>query len=144
MLKTSITTLLLITFFFSCKKNNTGACEETMSSIAGRYKISKFELVSYNTGQSQDVTSTLTACQLSGVFNLRADGTVSYTESADCKNNGSGTWSVSDHTISASFDSGNNVLIEASHIVSWDCTSLVVITLFPSVANNNRYTLTRF
>lgn len=146
-MKNIIVFLLLNVSLLSCKKNYTTTvsavttvCENTVPAIAGIYKLTKFEVVAYATGQSQDVTATLTSCELSGVYNFRTDNTASYTEMAGCTGNGSGTWSLTEGGIL--FTSFGNRISNTS-IVSWDCIHLVLITHFPSVISNNRYTLTR-
>jgi hypothetical protein len=145
-MKNLLAAVLLITLLFSCRKNGVlckeppEVCERTVPGIAGNYKLTKFELVSFSTGQAQDVTATLTACELSGIYDLRIDRTANYTEMANCNGSGTGTWDLTDGgVLITSFWTR----IRNTSIVSWDCTNLILITHFPSVLNNNRYTLTR-
>ncbi len=114
-----------------------------MASIAGRYQLSKLESVSYNTGEVLDITSTLTSCELSGIYYFKNDNTATYTELVNCNGNGSGTWSSSDTNLFTAFDSGNGNKISGTSIINWDCTHLVLLTRYPSVSYNNRYTLTK-
>ena len=141
--------ILAILLLASCKKNNTNTCEQTMAEIAGKYKLIKLELVSYKTGAIQDVTSTLTSCQLSGVFVLHSDSTATYTELSSCNDSGTGTWNLSgginsSENLYASFTSGNGNYISLTSISSWDCRNLVLTTSFPYAQYNNRYTLAKF
>ena len=115
-----------------------------MAEIAGRYKITKLESVSYNTGAAQDITSTLTNCELLSIYNFNAGGTATYTELTGCNGSGSGTWNVSETGLYTSFTTGGGNRISLTSILSWDCISLVLITRWPSVTYNYRYTLTKF
>ena len=136
--------ILLTVFIASCKKEETRTCKKNMKSIAGRYKLSKVELVSYKTGEAQDVTSTLSNCDLSGIYIFNTDNTTTYAEMGNCSGSGSGTWGLSGGNLFTSFENGNGNKISPTSIVSWDCTNLVLITRFPTVEYNNRYTLTKF
>ncbi len=122
--------------------NNT--CAITMAAIAGSYRLAKYELVSYNTGAAQDLTSTLNSCQLSGIYNFNIDSTAAYTELNNCSGSGSGRWGLSGTSFYTSFTSGEGSRINLTSITSWDCTSLVLTTSFPSAVSNIRYTLTKF
>ena len=113
-----------------------------MAQIAESYQLTKFESVLYNTGAAQDVTSTLTNCELSGIYHFNIDGTAAYTESTNCSGSGSGTWSLS-NSLYTLFTSGDGNRISSTSITSWDCTNLVLITMFPSVTYNYRFTLTK-
>jgi hypothetical protein len=149
-IKTFLLSILAILSLASCKKNAspeniTKTCEKYTAGIAGKYKLIKVELVSYWTGAAQDVTSRTASCQLSGIFELRTDGTASYAEPAGCNGSGTGIWSVpGEVTLYTSFTSGNGVYISGTSITSWDCTNLVLTTKYPAVEYNSRYTLTRF
>jgi Lipocalin-like domain len=114
-----------------------------MVEIAGRYKLTKLESVSYNTGAAQDITSMLTSCELLSIYNFNADGTATYTEVTNCNGSGSGTWNLSEAGLNTSFTTGSGNRISLTSIVSWDCTNLVLITRLPSVTYNYRYTLTK-
>ncbi len=115
-----------------------------MAEIAGSYHLTKFESVSYNTGAAKDNTSSLTSCELSDIYTFHADSTAAYSELTDCNNNGSGGWGVSNATLYTSFTSGTGNRISGTSITSWDCSNLVLLTRFPSVDSNYRFTLTRF
>lgn len=114
-----------------------------MTDIAGTYKITKYETVSYNTGTLQNVTSSLTSCQLSAIYHFSADSTAAYAEPANCGGSSSGTWRISGSGFYVSFNSVNANLIGLTSITSWNCDDLVLTTLFPSVDYNYRFTLTR-
>lgn len=135
---------LPITFLlFSCKKNDTPVCETNMASMAGSYHLTKFERVAFSTGIPQDVTGTLSSCELSAVYNLNPDSTATYSEGGSCTGSGSGNWQYSTNFI-FSFKSGNGVRLNTAFFYSWNCTNLVVMTAYPSTVSNDRYTLTRF
>lgn len=141
--------ILAIVLLASCKKNNTNTCEQTMAEIAGKYKLIKLEQVSFKTGAIQDVTATLTGCQLSGVFVLHSDSTATYTELSGCNGSGTGIWNLSgginsSESLYTSFTSGNGNYISLTSISSWDCRNLVLTTNFPGAQYNNRYTLAKF
>jgi hypothetical protein len=143
-MKTFFAGILLIAFIGSCKKNGAAICEQNMAGIAGKYKITRLEHVSYNTGAAQDATSTLTSCELSGTYTLRADGNATFAESINCNGSGNGTWDLSGGHFYISLNAGDGNQIGLTSVVSWDCTDLVLITQFPSVDSNYRFTLTRF
>ena len=112
--------------------------------MTGRYRLTKFEWVYYNTGGAQDMSSTLLGCELSGIYTLKPDSTASYTESTGCTGSGSGTWSLSSVILLTAFTFGDGNRINLTYVQSWDCSILVVMTAFPSVEYNYRFTLTRF
>jgi hypothetical protein len=144
---TSIKNLVVAIFLilvFGCKKHKPVDCSETMNGIAGRYKITKIESVSYSTGSAQDRTTILTACQRTATYIFRPDGTATYTETGSCSGSGNGTWNFSNRNFNASFNSGHPILVYPTVLVSWDCTNLALITTFPTVDSNYRFTLTRF
>ena len=144
--------LLLLVFLSSCKKQkedssaNTGNnCEISMTSVASRYKMTKLEYVSYNTGAAQDMTSLLSSCDLSGVYVFRTDSTATYFEAANCTgSSGDGSWKLEGTWLLTDFNTGNGYKVGLTTVESYDCKHLVVITRFPSVEYNYRYTLTRF
>jgi hypothetical protein len=143
--KIFFSTVLLIVCIVSCKKKDTNTCETTMADIAGSYHLTKFESVSYNTGAAQDVTFFLTSCELSGIYKFNIDSTATYSELTNCNNSGSGVWTASETTFYTFFTSGtgNRLSGLTLSITSWDCTNLVLLTSFPSVDSNYRYTLTK-
>ncbi|HET6995462.1 MAG TPA: lipocalin family protein [Chitinophagaceae bacterium] len=115
-----------------------------MAGMTGRYKIEKVESVSYNTGAAQDRTAVLTTCQRLGIYVFRADSTASYTGTGNCNGTINGRWYLTNSTFYIDFNSGNPGLHNLTALVSWDCTDLVLITRFPTVDSNYRYTLRRF
>jgi hypothetical protein len=114
-----------------------------MAQIAGTYQLTKFQSVSYNNGATQDLTSTLTNCELSGIYHFKTDGTATYTESINCSSIANGTWNLSNGSLYTLFTSEDGNRISSTSITSWDCTNLVLLTSFPSVEFNYRYTLTK-
>ena len=144
-------TLLLIVSVVSCTKQDTikkdtSVCATTMAEIAGNYHLTKFESVSSNTGAAQDRTSALTSCELSGVYRLNIDSTVTYSELSTCNNSGTGIWQASEWSFYTFFASGTRSRIGGivTSITGWDCTHLVLRTNYPTVDSNYRYTLTKF
>src|SRR5215467_3110350 len=128
-MKAFFISILAILLIESCKKNTSNTttaktCGKTMTEIAGRYKLTKVELVSYWTGATQDVTSTLPTCELSGIFDLNRDSTAVYTEPPGCDGSGTGTWGITGNLYTV-FPSGNGVYISDTEITSWDCDNLV-------------------
>lgn len=142
-MKTFILLVLVIPACLSCKKEKTTACEISMAAIAGSYKEIKFESVAYATGAATDLTSTVSACELSGIYTFRPDSTATYTEPGSCTGSGSGTWETPGTWMTTSFTSGSGNRIRGTFIESWDCSLLVLITRYPSVDHNFRFTLSR-
>lgn len=142
-MKTYLLSMLVVACFVSCKKSTATSCETTMTDIAGNYKITKYESVSYNTGATQDVTSSLASCALSAIYRFNIDSTATYTELNGCNGSGSGTWATSGSGFHTAFGPGNGNRIDVTSITSWDCSNLVLTTMFPSVTYNYRFTLSR-
>ena len=134
--------ILVFVFLAGCRKKS-DTCDQNMADIAGKYKMTKFEQVSYSTGMAQDVTSYLTACQVSGIYTLNADSTMIYTETANCTGSGAGRWNIDGGHFYTEFNSGSSYLIHPTVIVSWDCNTLVLMTQYPNANTNDRITLTR-
>lgn len=132
---------------FSCKKSgteeNTPACELSLSSVSGIYHLTKAEKVAFSSGDATDITSSISSCELNAAYELNLNGTATYTENASCTGSGSGTWTAGNGAVSFNFTSGNGSRINSTSLVSWNCTTLVVITSTPSTLFNYRYTLTR-
>jgi hypothetical protein len=135
--------LLAIIIIASCKKKDIATCETTMAEIAGNYKLSKLEKVYYNPDAIQNVTNTLTPCELSAVYVLKTDSTAVYTEPGTCTGNSTGSWYTQGAGMFIFFSSGNGSKINSASFTSWDCTSLVLTTMYPTVAYNYRYTLSK-
>jgi len=141
--------IVVITGILSCnkKKDTTGTtpCTVTIPAIAGSYKLTKLETVSFDNKTIQDITSTLSSCDLSGIYFFNADSTATYSAAAACSGNSSGTWRLGGVTgFFTSFNPGNKGIgTTATLISSWDCTNLQLMTMYPTVAFNHRFTLTR-
>jgi hypothetical protein len=145
-MKLLISLLVAILLLASCKERSitdSVPCELTMPLVAGNYKITKLEKVYYATGIAEDVTTSLTNCDLTAVYNLKIDSTASYSVAAACTGNATGTWNISSANFHCSFTSSEANRISNTSTASWDCSKLVLITMFPSVVFNLRYTLTR-
>lgn len=116
----------------SCKKENSGnnpTCNKTVADIAGTYSLVKVE-----GGLAEpllDVTSTeVKPCQLDNKIILNANGTTNYSDigvlCSPPENNAAGTWSISPEgkiTVSA-----GTVVVTNADIISYDCTTLVILT----------------
>jgi len=140
--KSLLPVILFMGVLSGCHKS-TESCEQTMSAIAGQYKITRYERVTYGTGAVQDVTFYLTGCQLSGIYTLSADSTIIYQEQSNCTDSGAGRWRIESGGFYTEFNSGGGRNINLTTIVSWDCTNLVLISHYPNANFNDRFTLTR-
>lgn len=138
--------LFLATIVLCCKKSTKPVvCETTTASITGSYHLTKYERVIYATGIPQDMTNTLSACELNAVYKLNADSTAIYTENGSCTGSGTGNWRLyNGSSFVFNFKSGNGMRLNTGMFNSWDCTNLVLMTAYPSTISNDRYTLTRF
>lgn len=125
-----------------CHKT-TQTCDQTMSAIAGQYKLIKVEHVAYDTGTAEDITSWFTICQLSAIYTLNPDSTVNYTEPGNCAGSGTGHWKTEFRGFHAEVNSADCLINRPAAIESWDCKTLVLISQYPSVNFNDRLTLTR-
>lgn len=138
---------MLCSAFFSCKKSNTETgntgCEVSVSSLAGKYRLTKAERVAFTSGTATDITSTISNCELTAEYNFDTNGTATYTESSACTGSGSGTWRIEGGDIVIEFTSGNGSRVNSTSVVSWNCATLVLITRTPATIYNYRYTLSR-
>ncbi|MBK8610403.1 MAG: hypothetical protein IPL84_10815 [Chitinophagaceae bacterium] len=138
--------VLLLATIASCKKSDDEiSCEVSVAGIAGSYRITKIVLT-ITALPDQDITTTLLdPCGLSGVFQLKADKSVVYTETPACGGDGTGTWDVVSGNININH-SGNGYdfpnAAASSAITGWDCSTL---TLTESVGGGQsyKYTLTK-
>jgi hypothetical protein len=111
----------------SCKKSSDDVtCEVSVAGITGNYKLTKV-VVTLTGFPDQDVTTTLTDdCQRGGVYQLKADKSVVYTEAGGtCTDNGTGSWDVVNNKFSAS-SNGGSVDFTSLDVVGWDCGTLTV------------------
>ena len=134
---------IIILFLFSCTRNHITSCQITMDDIAGKYKITKLESVAYSTGDAQDITSTLTTCERAGIYTFNTDSSAAYIEPNNCTGSGTGKWYTSNMWFYISLTPSDASRIGSTLIEKWDCSNLVLITRYPSVNFNNRYTLTK-
>ena len=117
--------LLVLGAMASCKKDKNNSCESTVAGIAGSYKITKITAVIPNF-PDQDVTTTFaTDCERNGVYQLKSDKTVTYTESGSCSDSGTGTWDIVDNKMTVTTD-GGSLDYSSTPITSWDCTTFVL------------------
>jgi hypothetical protein len=130
--------LLVLATIASCKKDDPATtCDVSVAGIAGSYKPTK--AVAVIAGISTDITSTVfDACDLSGVYQLKADKTVTYTETATCAGNGTGTWDVASGKITI-VHSGNGSDYNGV-TVSNNCTTLTLSETSGSTTVNYTFT----
>lgn len=117
----------LLATFASCKKDddNDPNCERTIAGIAASYKLTKV-VVTLTGIPDQDVTTSITTdCQRNGVYQLKSDKTVTYTESGTCSDNGTGTWDIVSGKFTAGSDGGSFDFNDLD-IAAWDCSTLTL------------------
>ena len=90
-----------ILFSTSCSKDDDNTdCAETVAGAAGTYKVTKMLV------NGTDLYPAMDACTKSGTLVLKADKTLTYTETASCSGDGTGTWDIVGNTITITH-SGN-------------------------------------
>jgi hypothetical protein len=123
-MKKIILAVCVLASIVSCKKDKDKAatCDVTVAGITGSYKITKY--VGVTTSGSVDLTSyAFDACELGGVYQLKADRTVVYTESgSSCTNSDIGSWDVVSGKISTS--TGSLDFVNAA--VANNCSTIVI------------------
>ena len=127
--------LLVVATIASCKKSGEDiSCDVSLAGIAGSFRITKVVL-SVPAIPDQDYTSTYLpdACSQSNIYQLKADGTVVYTENTSCGGNGTGTWSLSGGNITINH-SGSGYDFNATPVSGWDCGTLTLAEDFGSGA----------
>lgn len=118
---------LILASFAACKKKSDDVtCEVSVAGIAGSYKITNITAYFPSPLPDQDVTSSiLSACELSGVYQLKTDSTLTYTESgAGCSSTGTGTWNVVNGKLTIS--SPGYADFSNLSVTGWDCGTLTV------------------
>ena len=139
--------LLMVATIASCKKSNeTISCDVSVAGIAGSYKITK-ATVSISGLPETDITTTLfDACELNGVYQLKADKTVVYTEiGIACSGSGTGTWDiVSGNIVMSSTGGGIDFpnTAPSTKVAGWDCTTLTLSEV-PVAGQTYKYTFTK-
>jgi hypothetical protein len=140
--------LLMVATIASCKKNkDTISCDVSVAGIAGSYKITKASVAISGFPTETDLTSTLfDVCDLGGVYQLKADKTVVYTEAGGaCTANGTGTWDIVSGNIVMSVSGGGFDLpstAATTKVAGWDCTTLT-LTEVPTAGQTYKYTFTK-
>ena len=142
MKKLFFSVLVVSALFTNCKKKDDAAttCDATVAGIAANYKITKKVFVT--TGGSIDVTTTqFDACQLAGVYQLKSDKTIIYTETgASCTGSNTGTWDVVSGKITLS--GGSLDLTGTANSVANNCSNIVITEDLGS-GSSEVYTLTK-
>ena len=132
----------------SCKKDkNDPSCEKSVAGIAATYKITKVTIKVSGFPTETDVTSSMfDACELAATYQLKADKTVVYSESAACGGSGTGTWDVLAGGNIIWATNGNSIdfpsTAATTAISGWNCTSLV-LTEVPTAGQTYTYTFTK-
>lgn len=124
-MKKTLIALFAVAAFASCKKSKDSVtCEVSVAGIAGNYKITKVIAYFPSPLPDQDITASyLTDCDKSGVYQLKSDKTITYTETASCSNDGTGTWDVVSGKLT--INSPGQAFTDLP-VSGWDCGTLVV------------------
>ena len=126
--------------FVSCKKDDDGptTCEVSVTGIAASYKITK--ILGITAAGTVDATSTfLDACSLAGVYQLKSDKTIVYTETgASCTGSDTGNWDI----VSGKLNASSGDLNVSSATVANNCSN-VIVTQDLGSGSSLEYTLTK-
>ena len=146
-MKKIILALVVLASVASCKKDkNNSNCEKSVAGIAGTYKITKATVKMTGFPETDVTTSMFDACELAATYQLKADKTVIYTESAACGGSGTGTWDVLAGANITIATSGNGMDFPSSaattSISGWDCNKLVLSEV-PTAGQTYNFTLTK-
>lgn len=147
-MKRIILALMVLATVASCKKdkNNDPNCEKTVAGIAASYKITKAVVVLTGLPEQNVTNSLFGACELGGVYQLKSDKTVVYTETATCAGNGVGNWDVVGGNITITFTSGNGsdfpMLAGTATVSGWDCSTLTISEV-PAAGQTYKFTFTK-
>ena len=117
---------IIMLVFSSCKKEQTHNCGKTMNDIAGTYSIVKLETGSG--GVFTDMTHSIDTCERDDKIILGAGG--DYTvQDAGCLNGGdqTGTWTIRSDGMLITTLNGSIGSSSESEIVSFDCSTLVLL-----------------
>ncbi|MEO6489424.1 MAG: lipocalin family protein [Ferruginibacter sp.] len=126
-MKKLILAVCVLASLASCKKddNNNNNCEKSVAGIAATYKITKAVIVATGIPDQDVTTSWLTDCERNGIYILKSDKTLTYTESGTCSDSGTGVWDVVDGKLTLT-STGGTYDFSGKTISSWDCTTFVV------------------
>ena len=146
-MKRIILALVVLASVASCKKDkNDPNCEKSVAGIAATYKLTKITVKMSGFPETDVTSSMLDACELAATYQLKADKSVIYSESAACGGSGTGTWDVlagANITISTNGNSMDFPSTAATtSIAGWDCNSLV-LTEVPVAGQTYTYTFTK-
>lgn len=118
--------LCLIAALASCKKDDDEVtCEVSIAGIAASYKITKIVNYFPSPLPDQDITTSMlsTSCEQNGIYQLKTDKTITYTEAAGCGGDGTGSWDIVSGKIS--IDAGSVFLTDLT-VSGWDCNTLTI------------------
>ena len=134
--------LIVLASLASCKKSSDDiTCDVSVAGIAASYKLTNLTAYFPSPLPDQDQTSSLSSCDLSGIYQLKSDKTVVYTETGgSCSNSGTGTWDVVAGKLSLS--SPGYADLSNVPVTGWDCGTLTLSEDFGSGAGL-RYTFTK-
>lgn len=124
-MKKIILAICVIATLASCKKSKDDiTCEVSVAGISASYKITKVVAYFPSPLPDQDITSSiLTSCELAGIYQMKSDKTVVYTETAACGGTGTGTWDVAAGKLSMSAGAVDFVNVT---VTGWDCGTLTL------------------
>ncbi|MEO6253346.1 MAG: hypothetical protein ABIO79_08580 [Ferruginibacter sp.] len=131
-MKKIILGIMVLATVASCKKDkNDPSCEKSVAGIAASYKITKVTVKSTGLPETDVTSSVYNACELAGVYQLKTDKSVIYSETLACGGSGIGTWDVlAGGNFSMTFVSGNGTdfpnTAATTSISGWDCNTLVL------------------
>ncbi len=117
---------IILIVISSCKKSNTQTCSKTMNDIAGTYSIIKLEVGIG--GVFTDRTSSIDPCERDDNIILGAGGDYTVRD-AGCINNGdqTGVWTIRPDGKLITTLNGSITPASESEIVSFDCSTLVLL-----------------
>lgn len=146
-MKKILFSLLVVASLASCKKDDEKiSCDVSVAGIAGNYKITKATVKITSVPETEVTSSLFTSCELAGIYQLKADKTVVYTETAACGGSGAGTWDIVSGNITITNTSGNGtdfpLTSATTKVAGWDCTTLT-LTEDPAAGQTYKYTLTK-
>ena len=141
-MKKIILGLSIIAAFASCKKDDDKvSCDVSVAAITANYKITKIVGYFPSPLPDQDITNTVlpTSCEQNGIYQLKSDKTVTYTEAGGCVGNDTGTWDVVSGKVS--IDAGSVSLTDMT-VTNWDCSTLT-LSLEAGAGVGTRYTFSK-
>jgi len=125
-MKKIILGVCLIAAFASCKKDDDEVtCEVSITGIAANYKLTKIVTYFPSPLPDQDITTSILtgSCEQNGIYQLKSDKTITYTEAAGCGGDDTGSWDIVSGKIS--MNAGSVFLTDVT-VSGWDCNTLTL------------------